>query len=128
MRAQVVLGESHLAPESFGAAVAAVEPILEFVIAVQHHDVIIFINQIRDKIGVMFGSPETTSGGRALKFFSSLRIDIRRISQIKKGDVIIGHNAKIRVIKNKLSAPYRDSEVPLIYGQGLVNPIQKEAK
>ena len=90
--------------------------------------VLIFINQIRDKIGVMFGSPETTSGGRALKFFSSLRIDIRRISQIKKGDVIIGHNAKIRVIKNKLSAPYRDSEVPLIYGQGLVNPTPKEGK
>jgi recombination protein RecA len=90
--------------------------------------VLIFINQIRDKIGVMFGSPETTTGGRALKFFSSLRLDIRRISQIKKGDTIVGHNAKVKIVKNKLSAPFRDAEVPLIYGQGLVNPIPKEAK
>jgi len=82
---------------------------------------LIFINQIRDKIGVMFGSPETTSGGRALKFFSTLRIDCRRISQIKKGDNVVGHNAKIKIVKNKLSAPFKDAEIPLHYGKGFVN-------
>jgi len=81
----------------------------------------IFINQVREKIGVMFGNPETTSGGRALKFYSSLRLDVRRISQIKKGDVIIGQNVKVRSIKNKLSAPYRDAEICLHYGKGFVN-------
>ena len=97
--------------------------------AVKHSGTcLVFINQIREKIGVMFGSPETTSGGRALKFFASVRLDIRRISQIKKGDIIIGHNAKVKIVKNKLSAPYRDAEVPLIYGQGLINPIPKEGK
>lgn len=90
--------------------------------------VLIFINQVRDKIGVMFGSPETTTGGRALKFYSSIRLDIRRISQIKKGENIIGHNAKVKIVKNKLSAPYREETIPLVYGQGLVNPIQKEGK
>lgn len=82
---------------------------------------LIFINQIRDKIGVMFGNPETTSGGRALRFYASLRIDLRRISQIKKGDDIIGHNAKVKIIKNKMSAPYKDAEIKLLYGRGFTN-------
>lgn len=87
--------------------------------AVKHSNTaMVFINQVRDKIGVMFGNPETTSGGRALKFFSSMRIDIRRISQIKKSDTIIGQNTKVKIIKNKLSSPYRDVEVELIYGRG----------
>jgi recombination protein RecA len=86
---------------------------------------LIFINQIRDKIGVMFGNPETTTGGRALKFYSSIRIDIRRISQIKKSDVIIGQNVKVKIVKNKFAAPYRDAEIPLIYGKGLINPEAK---
>lgn len=81
----------------------------------------VFINQIRDKIGVMFGSPETTSGGRALKFYSSLRLDLRRISQIKKGDTVIGQNVKIKSVKNKLSAPYRSADVELLYGLGFQN-------
>jgi recombination protein RecA len=81
----------------------------------------IFINQIREKLGVMFGNPETTSGGRALKFYASLRVDIRRISQIKKGDVIVGQNTKCKIIKNKMSPPYRDAEIKLIYGLGFVN-------
>lgn len=81
----------------------------------------IFLNQVRDKLGVMFGNPETTSGGRALKFYASLRLDLRRISQIKKGDTVIGQKVKIKSVKNKLSAPYRDVEVALHYGIGFVN-------
>lgn len=87
---------------------------------------LIFINQTRDKIGVMFGSPETTTGGKALKFYASLRIDIRRISQIKKADVIIGQNVKVKIVKNKFAAPYRDAELPLVYGRGLINPEGKK--
>jgi recombination protein RecA len=87
---------------------------------------LIFINQVRDKLGVMFGNPETTSGGRALKFFSSLRLDVRRISQIKKSDVVIGANTKVKSAKNKMSAPLREVEVKLIYGQGFVQEIAKE--
>lgn len=96
---------------------------------VMHSDTaMIFINQTRDKIGQMFGNPETTTGGKALKFYSSLRIDIRRIGQIKKGDTIVGHTAKCKIVKNKFSAPYTSAEIPLIYGQGLINPIPKEGK
>lgn len=87
--------------------------------------VLIFINQVRDKIGVMFGNPETTTGGRALKFYASLRVDVRRISQKKKGDVVIGQNVKVKVIKNKVSAPYREVELLLVYGKGFVNTEEK---
>ena len=83
---------------------------------------LIFINQVRDKIGVMFGNPETTSGGRALKFFASMRIDIRRIGQKKKGDVVIGAETIVKIIKNKLAAPYRKAEILLTYGKGFANP------
>ena len=79
---------------------------------------LIFINQVRDKIGVMFGSPETTTGGRALKFYSSVRIDIRRIAQIKDGDNVTGAMTKIKIVKNKVAAPFRETEVPLVYGSG----------
>lgn len=82
---------------------------------------LVFVNQIRDKIGVMFGNPETTPGGKALKFYSSLRLDIRRISQIKKSDSVIGQNVKVKCIKNKLAIPYRDAECQLIYGQGFAD-------
>lgn len=88
--------------------------------------VLIFINQVRDKIGVMFGNPETTAGGRALKFYASLRVDVRRIQQKKKGDEVIGAVTKIKIIKNKLSAPYRDVETLLLYGHGFINDIVKE--